>query len=678
MSDTEEHSRFPSLVQYSWKKDIVDTKEQMDSAFISLELFRARLLDSLVSFRMSVLEKSTIIKGVAYVFWLKDTKEYSGEDIVYGVVYKGNAKFGHQDFSIVAQKSGKYFWSKKVDEEATECTWKDCVEALELFKDPAGDPLTLTDRAYTFAELAKLCYDREIFTSPEGKNYLQKKTKLKPVGDKEKNDKNVVPRSPLIPDDNIPGSLEDVVSAGDEGDAGDDREVIEIGEGEGEEMSNLKEAAAQAESKCGALNEQNIKLLAKINDLENKLQTSLQEQQKFMVAGDTANMSLNNMNDDTATTVVKQLESKLSLLSSIDNNITDMMTKVTDVGNATAQLPNVIKALKNLPQVVYSEVRKLVEHHYVVIETRFDDIESKADTSSASLNEGLLNVQETLAAFGFEETEEGDKTVNIPACIESLVAATKLPDKEVSPSTQPRAIPSKGCYYQEHRLDPTFVCKCGCGGEVQLGAQAATPTNLDVGHAVPGQAQFPGHYQFLTPGNHQQASQQADHVVHGGFLHQGQQYAPSKRVDTLPAYGGPMYNPGPGGQYGTQMPISSADETLENNPTTTRKQKKQIKDQEYKAKKQLKFESAMSQGQGSGNQPQHGRPQTNPPQPQHETPQHLRQQASVNAGQWSNASHYMPRYTAPVMRPQNPPTITFRPGGNISPWLENRFPKPPQ
>ena len=638
---------------------------------------------------MSVLEGSTIIKGVSYVFWMKDTSEYSAEDRVYGVVHKGTPKFGHQDFSLVAQKSGKFFWSKKVDEEATDCTWKECVEALQFFKAPSGTPLTLTDKAYTFAEVATLCYEQKIFTSPEGMKYLAKKLKIKPSGDNDdttdtniilkakeisdklnnvkKNDKSVVPNSPLIPDSSIPVVKEVITGEGNM----ETEEVIDI-EGEGEEIENLKEATAQAESKYNALMEENINHLAKIKNLEAKLQSSLQEQQKYMVAGDTANKSLASMNDDTATTVAKQLESKLSLISGIDNNMSDMVTKVTEIRDATTQLPNVIKALKNLPAVVYSEVRKLVEHHYVVIEDKLDYIESKADTSNASLNEGLLNVQDTLAAFGIEEGEEDEKTVDIPACIQSLVAAAEMSDKEAS--SKPTGAPSKGCYYEEHRLIPTFVCKCGCGGEIQLAVPAAAPPTPDGSHGGPSQGGIP---QFLAHGNPQpqQVTQAAGQVSHGVAFQPGKQYTPRNIVESLPPYGGQMYHTTLSGHQVTPPTSLSTPETLEDKSVISRKMKKQLKDQEFKARKKLKLGSVDSPDQARVNNPQTNRPQQQPSQ--HETPNHFFQPI-VTTGQWGNAPYYGPRYAAPGVRPQYSPTVTFRPGGNISPWLKNRFPAPPQ
>ena len=41
---------------------------------------------------MSVIPNHTVIPGISYVMWVRDSKEYNANDKVYGVVYKGNSR----------------------------------------------------------------------------------------------------------------------------------------------------------------------------------------------------------------------------------------------------------------------------------------------------------------------------------------------------------------------------------------------------------------------------------------------------------------------------------------------------------------------------------------------------------------------------------------------------------
>ena len=114
---------------------------------------------------MSLIPNHTVIPGISYVMWVRDSKDYNANDRVYGIVYKGNSKFGHQDFGIVCQRSGKHFWTKKVNEDIPDSSWSQCLDAMGFYKAPIGTPVLLNDRAYTFAEVAAQCYKDNLFTS---------------------------------------------------------------------------------------------------------------------------------------------------------------------------------------------------------------------------------------------------------------------------------------------------------------------------------------------------------------------------------------------------------------------------------------------------------------------------------------------------------------------------------
>ena len=109
-------------------------------------------LDSPGGFReMPALAPDAVIHGKAYVIWVKETSGYTDPDTMYGVVIKGNSKFGHQDFSYVCQTlNRKVFYSKKINDGPGVTTWKMCMDALKVEKPPTGTPRLLIDRPYTF------------------------------------------------------------------------------------------------------------------------------------------------------------------------------------------------------------------------------------------------------------------------------------------------------------------------------------------------------------------------------------------------------------------------------------------------------------------------------------------------------------------------------------------------
>ena len=375
--------------------------------------------------------------------WVRDSKDYNANDRVYGIVYKGNSKFGHQDFGIVCQRSGKHFWTKKVNEDIPDSSWSQCLDAMGFYKAPIGTPVLLNDRAYTFAEVAAQCYKDNLFTSQEGLAYLKKKTDppvssvQKAVMDPNKTAaaaKDVsakfdaignnldfeVSNSPIIPSNNIVVGVEQVVT----------EEVIregieEISDGEKDGNEEVVEVVLGNESTAKdvhlenkQLRKENVFLHAKVEELKAKLESSLLEQQKYMTSGDAANLSLSTMNEDTASVVASKLQPKLSLIPTINDKIAKLMDKMSEVENLTSWIPKICKAVQNMPTHLDENVRRRMDYQHGVLDSRLDDL----DTSNASLSEGLATIQDVLSSFGMAE---GENSVNIPACVNSLVAAAE-------------------------------------------------------------------------------------------------------------------------------------------------------------------------------------------------------------------------------------------------------------
>ena len=102
-----------------------------------------------------------------------------------------------------------------------------------------------------------------------------------------------------------------------------------------EELENMKDRAVMAESRVDALELEKVHFLAQIQDLSAKLESSLEQQRKYVVAGDNAVLAKEAVNDDTAAKVTKSLESKLSLMPIMDKNLGGIFAKVAELSGQT-------------------------------------------------------------------------------------------------------------------------------------------------------------------------------------------------------------------------------------------------------------------------------------------------------------------------------------------------------
>ena len=65
---------------------------------------------------------------------------------------------------------------EKVNGGIENSTWSDCVYEMKVRPKPMGTPILMSDRAFTFAEVAALAYKKGIFTSDEGLKLVSKRT----------------------------------------------------------------------------------------------------------------------------------------------------------------------------------------------------------------------------------------------------------------------------------------------------------------------------------------------------------------------------------------------------------------------------------------------------------------------------------------------------------------------
>ena len=111
---------------------------------------------------MSVLAPDTVIEGRSYILCIKDGDVKTGPDSVYAIVNRGNSRFGYQDFEFVCKTSNKkLFFTNKVNDGQMGSTWAHCVYEMKVKKKPVGNPVCMTDRAYSFSEIVTWAYQNK-------------------------------------------------------------------------------------------------------------------------------------------------------------------------------------------------------------------------------------------------------------------------------------------------------------------------------------------------------------------------------------------------------------------------------------------------------------------------------------------------------------------------------------
>ena len=154
-----------------------------------------------------------------------------------------------------------------------------------------------------------------------------------------------------------------------------------------------------------------------------------------MITADQKTADLEQVNDDLADKLAKKIEAKLHVVSSLGTNVGKLLEKVESIGTAVTAFPSKLK-------------------------DGFDHVAGLVDSSNSALSEGIMATNETLYNFGLDD--DGQR-VNIPAGIHTLLSSLENSDDKAAPAAP------KVCIYSSNGLLPVFVCKCGCGNELQLG-----------------------------------------------------------------------------------------------------------------------------------------------------------------------------------------------------------------
>ena len=402
---------------------------------------------------MSNIQPSTVIQGLSYIMWVKEVDDPASPHFIYAVAHKGNSRFGYQDFDFVCKTANKkFFICNKVNDGTPDSTWEDCLYEMKVKRAPKGNPICLTDRAYSFAEVAAIAYREKFFTSEEGLQHIAKRTA--PTNPPVAQTKEAFDASSLLDDakatsDNIDQMKASCTSklpfnplfpSGNPGYEHADAIDESVGDLD-EDTENLKERVALAESTAEDLKARNDKLEEKICELKTQLASSLDAQQSFMAVGDKATADLEALNDDTADKVAKKLESKLNNIDFLGTSMVDILAKIDNLENVVSGQSEVVTA-------------------------GIDRVVNRVDNSNQALSEGIMATNDTLYSYGF--ASDAASFISIPDSIKALLSAP--PGLENTQShTKDVDLQPKACDYSKRNLPHLMICKCGCGYELQLG-----------------------------------------------------------------------------------------------------------------------------------------------------------------------------------------------------------------
>ena len=206
-----------------------------------------------------------------------------------------------------------------------------------------------------------------------------------------------------------------------------------------EDMENMKERVALAESETDSIRRKNEILESQVAELKIQLESSLENQRKFMVAGDKSTEAMDAMNEDVATKVASILDPKLDSLKTVTGNISLALKISSSTEGKTGSVLDDILTKQGMSQ-----------------------IEETRGVSVSSINEGLVNIKDILACYGLDESADA---TSIPALLSQILSAVQ----QIPSYNQPQAPSSNGrpCFFQARGLPGVFVCTCGCGIELQ-------------------------------------------------------------------------------------------------------------------------------------------------------------------------------------------------------------------
>ena len=124
---------------------------------------------------MSEYDPKTLLPEPSYLIKFKSTTSWKSNDVIYGLGYKGNSRFGLFEMkSVVEDRNRSACLTFRVSESDTP-SWQDCLDEMED-KPPVGQPYMMVDRPYTMAEMVAVGYEKGFFMDEKGLKSMSRKT----------------------------------------------------------------------------------------------------------------------------------------------------------------------------------------------------------------------------------------------------------------------------------------------------------------------------------------------------------------------------------------------------------------------------------------------------------------------------------------------------------------------
>ena len=351
--------------------------------------------------------------------------------------------------------------------------------------------LMFTDEIYTFLEIGNLAYENNIFSKPDGLETLKRRSKPKPspsvvrhamkaatgggsnltdLINKVQHDAasfkagHEALGNPQLPNssqgleqllpttlfaDSIPVGENMVVTNSNEHNNGETiTDVPQIDLSDEDDIDNeqhevtWEEKALIAESRLEAkINELNKTksdlndLMLKVGVLESKLNSTEIMNVGLMAELDQKDQLLSKFNENVANEILNKLKPKLDCLSSIENNTKTILMHSTPIDGIPGNWKDGFSA--------FSE---------------------RVESNFSALSEGVKSTNDTLSSYGLDDA---GNAIHIPETMQYLSSMNKYYFKALGTPLRDEPTDNSECMYEINGMDPQFVCKCGCGIEVQ-------------------------------------------------------------------------------------------------------------------------------------------------------------------------------------------------------------------
>ena len=164
---------------------------------------------------------------------------------------------------------------------------------------------------------------------------------------------------------------------------------------------------------------------------------------------------LSKFNETVAAEIVSKLQPKFNCLSSIDQNLSNVIRHVTPVEGIPGNWKYGFAAFSN-----------------------------RVESNFATLTDGVSTMNNALLSYGLTENENG---LNIPETMQYISSMNKYHFKSVGTPLRDEPNDSQSCMYELNGVDTEFVCKCGCGNEVRGSldkADDSIPINSSNAHST--------------------------------------------------------------------------------------------------------------------------------------------------------------------------------------------------